>query len=383
MSITVLFFHTVYFSHGAQKAYTVALIKTKYDGLYYRLGKNEKKVYVARIYKNGKDTTRTLGKEPNINLKVANKMRLDLLEELESGHSLKNINKNINDLFKEYLDIRRVSLSSSYIYANEINYGKYLKEKIGKHHPKDVTAAVVQKIINQMLEEGKAPQTAKQIKEIVTGFYKFLPELGINNVANIGRLLKLPKFDNSRNIELTDEQTKKLFETLFNYPKIKFRTIFIWLLHGRRKGEVLNMRWENIDFENYIYTVDSEKSKIKKTLTFSLTDTLVSALKEYGIKKHGLVFPSDINKDKMLSKTGMDYHWKEVRVATGLVDLNMHDLRHVVGGFGVNHGFTLEVVGKTLGHSTANITQRYAKVQRESVKNVVDSMFEAYKPKSL
>lgn len=143
------------------------------------------------------------------------------------------------------------------------------------------------------------------------------------------------------------------------------------------------MRWENIDFDNYIYTVDSEKSKIKKTLTFSLTDTLVSALKEYGIKKHGLVFPSDINKDKMLSKTGTDYHWKEVRVATGLKDLNMHDLRHVVGGFGVNHGFTLEVVGKTLGHSTANITQRYAKVQRESVKNVVDSMFEAYKPKSL
>ena len=56
----------------------MALEKTKYDGLYYRLDKNGKKVYVARIYKDGKDTTKTLGKEPQLNLKVANKMRLDI-----------------------------------------------------------------------------------------------------------------------------------------------------------------------------------------------------------------------------------------------------------------------------------------------------------------
>ena len=48
----------------------------------------------------------------------------------------------------------------------------------------------------------------------------------------------------------------------------------------------------------------------------------------------------------------MDYHWKNIRIDTGLRNLNMHDLRHIVGGYGVNNGFSLEVVGKTLGHTT-------------------------------
>lgn len=264
----------------------MALEKTKYDRLYYRLDKNGKKVYVARIYKDGKDTTKTLGKEPQLNLKVANKMRLDILEELSKGYSLKNLNKKNNELFKEYLALRKNSLSSTYIYATEKNYDKYLKSRIGEFHPKDVTTSIVQKIINEILESGKAPQTAKAIK--------------------------IPKFDNSRVIELTDEQTKRLFESLFTYPDIKIRTIFIWLLHGRRKGEVLNVKWEDIDFEKNIYTIDSSISKIKKTLQFSLTDALITALKEYGIKSRGLVFGSNLNENKIISKTGMDYHWKNI-----------------------------------------------------------------------
>ena len=264
----------------------MALEKTKYDGLYYRLDKNGKKVYIARIYKDGKDTTKTLGKEPQLNLKVANKMRLDILEELSKGYSLKNLNKKNNELFKEYLALRKNSLSSTYIYATEKNYDKYLKSRIGELHPKDVTTSQVQKIINEILESGKAPQTAKAIK--------------------------IPKFDNSRVIELTDEQTKRLFESLFTYPDIKIRTIFIWLLHGRRKGEVLNIKWEDIDFEKNIYTIDSSISKIKKTLQFSLTDALITALKEYGIKSRGLVFGSNLNENKIISKTGMDYHWKNI-----------------------------------------------------------------------
>ena len=359
----------------------MALEKTKYDGLYYRLDKNDRKVFVARIYKNGKDTTKTLGKEPQLNLKIANKMRLDILDELSQGYSLKNLNKNNNELFKEYLDLRKNSLSDAYLYACEKNYNKYIKEKIGNLQPKNVTIAVFQKIINEMLESGKAPQTAKTIKDMIVAFYKFLPELGINNIDNIGKGIKIPKFDNCRIIELTDEQTKKLFESLFTYHDIKIRTIFIWLLHGRRKSEVLNMKWENINFDNNTYTIDSSISKIKKTLQFSLTDTLILALKEYGIKKSGLVFESNVKNGQTIGKCGMDYHWKNIRIDTGLRNLNMHDLRHIVGGYGVNNGFSLEVVGKTLGHTTANITQRYSKVQRETVKTVIDSLFEAYKPR--
>lgn len=57
------------------------------------------------------------------------------------------------------------------------------------------------------------------------------------------------------------------------------------------------MRWEKISFEKNIYTIDSSISKIKKTLQFSLTDTLRTVLKDYGIKSSGLVFASNQNEN--------------------------------------------------------------------------------------
>jgi hypothetical protein len=56
------------------------MTKTKYDGLYYRLDKNNKK-FMLQDYINGKDTTKTLGKEPQLNLKVANRLRLEYIKE--------------------------------------------------------------------------------------------------------------------------------------------------------------------------------------------------------------------------------------------------------------------------------------------------------------
>lgn len=276
-------------------------------------------------------------------------MRLDLLDNLGRGYSLKSINKKMDNLFVEYLNLRRNRLSKTYLYACEKNYNKYLKEVIGNFHPNDITTSRVQKVINNILDSGKAPQTAKQIKEIVIALYKFLPELGIHNIDNIGKLIKIPKFDNSRKIELTDDEMNKLFNAIFNYPDIKIRTIFIWLL------EVLTIKWEDIDFQNNIYTIKRENSKISKSLVFALTDTLIKVLTDYGIKNNGLVFESNINENQTIGKTGMDYHWKNIRIETGLKNLNMHDLRHVVGGALVLW-ILLEVVGKTLGHTTANIT---------------------------
>ena len=135
----------------------MALIKTRYEGLYYRLNKYDKKVFVARIYKDGKDTTKTLGKELNITIKIANKLRLDILDDLNRGYTLKYINKNIDELFNEYLEIRKNSVSELYLYNCNKNYIKYLKNVIGNHHPKDVTSSMVQKVVNQMLDSGYAP----------------------------------------------------------------------------------------------------------------------------------------------------------------------------------------------------------------------------------
>ena len=353
------------------------MTKTKYDGLYYRLDKNNKRVYVARLYINGKDTTKTLGKEPQLNLKVANRLRLEYIEEYKNGKV--DNKKTIEYYFNTYIELRSPTLSKDWSYKSNLTWNKYLKNNIAYKLPKDITTLDIQKVVNNMLNDGKAPNTVKQIKDLMSGLFKYLPMLGLQGVYNVASDVSIPKFDNSRNIELTDVEIKKLFDEIFNYPDIKIRTIFIWLLHGRRKSEVLKMKWESIDFANNKYTVEFDDTKGIKTLQYELTDILITALNDYGIKESGLVFSSNVNKGEIFSKTGMDYHWGKIRNSTGIKYLRMHDLRHVIGGFAVNKGYSLEITGKLLGHSTANITQRYAKVQRKVIKNVIDDLFLTYK----
>ena len=356
---------------------------TKHKGLYYRLDKHKRKVWIARIFINNKPFKRVIGKEPGMNITLAIKARLDLEEELRTGKATKVNKKSLDTLFQEYLELRKTTISKSWYSNNVLNWNKYINGTVGHLLPQDVNVANIQKIVNRMLDDGKAPATAKQIKEIITGLYKYLPSLGIDDIDNIGYKVKLPKFDNSRNIELTDDEVHSLFNAIFEYKDIKIRTIFIWLLHGRRKGEVLNMRWENIDFNNSQYTIVPENSKIKKTLTFAVSTYLLNALKEYGIKDNGLIFPSNVKPNQIIGKTGMDYHWKNIRIETGLKNLNMHDLRHLVGGFGVNEGgFSLEKVGSALGHnSNSKATARYSKMKQDSAKAVIDSYMSAFVPK--
>lgn len=350
--------------------------KTKHYGLYYRFDKNKNKVYVARLYINGKETTKTLGKEPFIDLAKANQLRLEVLDNYK--HGMISTKQKLDKLFIEYIELRKASLSFSWYYGSKLNWNKYLKKEIGNLYPQDIKVKTIQKIINDMLDSGKAPNTAKQIKDIITGLYKYLPNLGVYGIDNIGKRIHLPKFDNSRNVELTDKEIEKLFSAIFNYDVIKMRTIFIWLLHGRRKNEVLTIKWEDIDINNNTYRIKAKSTN--KFIYFALTSTLLKALKEYGIKEYGYVFPSNTKPNQPIGVSGADYHWKEIRVETGFKNLWMHDLRHILGGFGVNDGgFNEEKVGSALGHTKGSkVTSRYASVRKDSAKAVVDSFFDMY-----
>ncbi len=55
--------------------------------------------------------------------------------------------------------------------------------------------------------------------------------------ANSADLIQIPKFDNQVNVELEDEKVKELYKALYTYPIESFRSMFIWLSHGRRLNE--------------------------------------------------------------------------------------------------------------------------------------------------
>ena len=65
------------------------------------------------------------------------------------------------------------------------------------------------------------------------------------------------------------------------------------------------------------------------------------------------------------------------RVAAGLTDVRMHDLRHSMASNMVNSGRSIYEVAKILGHSQLKTTQRYAHLFQETLLEAVDDAAEA------
>ena len=88
------------------------------------------------------------------------------------------------------------------------------------------------------------------------------------------------------------------------------------------------------------------------------------------------VFPGN-DRDGRYSGGGLDHAWRTVRVAAGLEDVRMHDLRHSFASRALALGETLPVIGKLLGHSDIETTARYAHLAHDSIHKTAERIAES------
>ena len=78
-------------------------------------------------------------------------------------------------------------------------------------------------------------------------------------------------------------------------------------------------------------------------------------------------------------RTGKPYNdfqvsFSRARAAVGINDVRIHDLRHTYASLLIQNGVSLYEVQKLLGHSTPNMTQRYAHLNPNSLKQIVNNL---------
>jgi integrase len=68
------------------------------------------------------------------------------------------------------------------------------------------------------------------------------------------------------------------------------------------------------------------------------------------------------------STTFIEKPWRMIRETAGLADVRLHDLRHAFASVAASAGMGLPIIGKMLGHTQAQTTQRYAHLASDPVK---------------
>ncbi len=161
------------------------------------------------------------------------------------------------------------------------------------------------------------------------------------------------------------------------------------MLTGCRKTEALKARWDQFDGGNW--TKLSHHTKQKKlhhtplsAPALMLLDRLRSdaeaKAKQEGVEVSPWVFPGRIVGQP---RDSVKNAWAEIREAAKITDVRMHDLRHSFASILASSGKSLQIIGKLLGHTNPNTTNRYAHLFVDPLReaaNTVGALIDTGKP---
>lgn len=240
----------------------------------------------------------------------------------------------------------------------------------------DITVDNVQDIINEQMQT-KAPATVSLLGVTIKTFAK---KVGLNLEG-----LELPEFDNKVECTLSFEDIKRVVnamreysklpnEPIYQYPEI--RNIFAFLLTGRRIGEVLGLRYSDINFETNVFKIPSSRAKGKKDLIYNLDDYLLAAIKRQA-EATGV---TDMTTDKRVftyTKETPRIHFQSLLKTLGIKKLRLHDIRHMLGSFLVQNEVAIADISVMLGHSSIAITEdRYASKTKDQASRATNALNE-------
>jgi len=364
-----------------RKSKRTQAIKTTYPGVFYYIDSNTKaKVWIARIKIGKLDTEQVVGRSDDqvkTNAFLAHQKRVELIAELKSGKSiLKSDNPTLKQLFDTYMDTKGKTT------VRAVNYPSYFKSHIadalGHKKLHEIKLRDLQNVVDNMIRAGYKVSHVRTLRDIVSNCYKIAIFENLIDF-NLTEHIEFPKSDNNRYFNLDDESRKRLFDAIVNIPFIDYRVMFFFLLRGRRKGEVLKLKWSDIHFELGTYVIQDYNSKTRDRQEYFLDDELLvelQALKQLsGGNEYVFTNPKTNTKFGDIPRR----FWEHIKEQTGIDNMRIHDFRHLLGFTMVNNGVPLESIGKALGHKKPSTTQKYSNMKAHMAKEAVDSYLDILK----
>jgi integrase len=292
----------------------------------------------------------------------------------------------------------KIRLRTYESYRNILN--NHLLPDLGHIRLQRLTAQHVQSLYAKKQKEGLS---AGSIGVVHAVLHKALDhakriKLVVNNVCDD---VELPKREVHEIQPLTPDQALMFLQKVREHHLETLLTLA--LATGMRKGEILGLRWQDIDFEQGSLQVrrtlfymahygfkEGEPKTAKSRRKIALPQFVIDSLKRHRTIQlearlqagsawidRDLVFPNS-NGDFLQPMTLFN-HFSKLLKEIGLPHIRFHDLRHSAATLLLSMGVPLKVVQELLGHSnfsmTANIYAHVLPSMQQEAMNKMDDFF--------
>lgn len=328
----------------------------------------------------------------------------DKLRELEreraQGVKLSEKQPTVEQFATTWLeDVVRRSVKASTHESYRFIVTKYIIPRIGSVRIDKLSTPRVQKLINDLDDEEYSPSTVRNVHVRLSAMLDIAVSYRLVTY-NVAKGVVLPKLGRAPMRGLSVEEARTLLAAV---GEVRNTTAFELLLGlGLRRGEVLGLRWEDLDWKAKTITITQQVQRIGAKVvigtpktegsgrTLPLTAKMLALLEakreaqeaereERGEEwqEHGLIFASEVGTPT--SPRNFFRTFMNARRRAKLPGVRLHDLRHTFATLLGELGVAERVIGALLGHVPSTVTQHYARATLLAMREAVEKLEAHYR----
>ncbi len=329
--------------------------------------------------------------------------------------------EDLENLMFEYLmTFKRSAVTPRTFEGNIRNFKLHIAPLIGKMKVYEVDNYAIQKLVNTLIDQGYSTDTIKKCKHLLNQFFEYAID---NKWVVVNPTLKV-KVKGKRNVYENSEEKYKalppeirdLFLETLNKDEANFiKPLCITLMFaGLRIGEILALKWKNIDFRNKTIKIEraitqvpkfDDAGNVKNRVTvvgdtkttcsvreIPVTDIVIETLNSWKDTQNkrqqtnldvtavltsptSFVFANDDGSCRTYSGTRQIFNRFKKRNNLGKFNIHFHGLRHTFSNMLFEMNENPKVIQQLLGHRDVKTTITvYNSVNSDYVRETTDRL---------
>lgn len=320
-----------------------------------------------------------LGVKPQSLAEMRGMLQAAREQEVAEAEAASRAATSFNQFWEEhYLPSSRLHKTPQTLKTELGYYNKWIRSVIGSLPLVELSAVHISEVTAVALDANKSAATIRHLIAIISQVWGLAKQHGIVDGECPCRRVKKPRKDNRRMRFLSEVEASRLLEELRARSQDTHDSALLALLCGMRAGEIHDLKWSDLSLENGTIYIRDPKNKHSR---HAFMTAEVKAMLEGRIllqARSEYVFSTQAGTKRRWVSDTFERSVENLGLNAGISDPRLrvvfHTLRHTFASWLVQKGTPLYTVAELMGHTTLEMTKRYAHLSPDTVRKAAMSL---------